>query len=163
MIFKNMLKGLNHKIKKDTKILILGSFPGEESLRKKQYYAHPSNDFWKLISNAINEDLTKLNYKNKIKKLHENKIGLWDVYKNCKRKGSEDSKIKCPVKNDFSKLKKTASKIRLICFNGKTSGSHEKDLKELGYKTKILPSSSGLNKRDVKTKTSEWASIVKYI
>ena len=155
-----MKKGLNKITNKNTETLILGSFPGEESLRKQQYYAHHSNDFWKLLSKAIDEDLTKLDYKKRVQKVLKNKIGVWDVYKNCKRKGSEDSNIRNSLKNNFALLKKTAPKIKRVYFNGKTAGKHEHDLRELGYKTKVLPSSSGLNKRDVKAKVRAWKSIV---
>jgi len=156
-------KGLEPIIDSDTKILILGSLPGDESIKQQRYYAKPNNDFWKLISTVIREDITELDYYAKIKKLKKYRIGLWDVLKVCERKGSSDLNIKKGEMNDFSELKQIAPNTQLICFNGKKAGNYESFFQEEGYKTKVLPSSSGANRRDRKKRILEWKSIKPYI
>jgi len=72
-----------------------------------------------------------------------------DVFKAGDRVGSGDAKIRDEEMNQFSILKEIAPKLRLICFNGKKSGKYESILREIGYETKILPSSSGANRRSL--------------
>jgi len=152
-------EGLEPIVDSDTKILILGSLPGDESIRQQKYYAKPNNDFWKLISEAIGEDVTRLDYDGKIKKLKKYKIGLWDVLKRCEREGSSDSNIRSGELNDFSGLKQVAPNLELVCFNGKKAGGYESFFQKAGYKTKVLPSSSGANRKYHKKRILEWKSI----
>ena len=62
-------KGLAPIIDENTRILILGSLPSDESISNQQYYSNPGNDFWKLINEVIGEDITKLDYEAKVQKL----------------------------------------------------------------------------------------------
>jgi TDG/mug DNA glycosylase family protein len=78
------------------------------------------------------------------------------VFKAGNRKGSEDSKIKDEEVNQFSILKEMAPKLRLVCFNGKKSGKYEQILGKIGYETRILPSSSGANRRFLENRELEW-------
>jgi hypoxanthine-DNA glycosylase len=148
-------------VDENTEILILGSLPSDASLRKHQYYGNPGNDFWRLLGRAIGEDLQEMDYENRLKTLKLHRIGLWDVFKAGNREGSEDAKIKGEVINQFSILKEIAPKLRLICFNGKTSGRYEPILKKIGYETKVLPSSSGANRRFLKNRGLEWEDVFK--
>lgn len=152
-------KGLTPIIDKSTCILILGSLPSDESIRKQQYYGNPVNDFWRLIGEVIGEDITSLEYEAKIQKLQEHRIGLWDVLFAGEREGSMDSSIREGEINDFSNLKNVAPNLRLICFNGKKAGEFEDTFREYGIKTKVLPSSSGANRRYSKKRIVEWRSI----
>ena len=155
-------KGLAPIIDENTRILILGSLPSDESIRKQQYYANPGNDFWKLINEIIGEDIATLDYKAKVQKLQEHKIGLWDVLFASERNGSLDSNINNEEINDFSNIKNIAPNLRLICFNGKKAGEFEKIIQEHeghGIETKILPSSSGANRRFSDKRIIEWKSI----
>ena len=145
----------------NTEILILGSLPGDVSIRKHQYYGHPGNDFWRLLGNIIGEDLQGIGYQKRLDTLKCNKIGLWDVFKAGKREGSEDSKIKNQEINQFSILKEIAPNLKLILFNGKKSGEYEPILRAMGYETKVLPSSSGANRRFLKNRKSEWEAAFK--
>ncbi|WP_292377314.1 DNA-deoxyinosine glycosylase [Methanosarcina sp. UBA289] len=145
----------------NTEILILGSLPGDVSIRKHQYYGHPGNDFWRLLGNIIGEDLQDMGYQKRLDTLKRNKIGLWDVFKAGKREGSEDSKIKNQEINQFSILKEIAPNLKLILFNGKKSGEYEPILRAMGYETKVLPSSSGANRRFLKNRKSEWEAAFK--
>lgn len=152
-------KGLAPIIDTNTRILILGSLPSDESIRKQQYYGNPVNDFWRLISEVIGEDITVLDYSTRVRKLQEYKIGLWDVLFAGEREGSMDSNIKNEDINDFSNLNSIVPNLRLICFNGKKSGEFEDTFREYGIETKVLPSSSGANRRYSEKRVVEWKSI----
>ena len=152
-------KGLAPIIDTNTCILILGSLPSDESIRKQQYYGNPGNDFWKLISETISKDITALDYNSKIQTLQEYGIGLWDIFSTSEREGSLDSNIKNEEINDFSNIKDIAPNLRLICFNGKKAGEFEDTFREYGIKTKVLPSSSGANRRYSKKRIVEWRLI----
>jgi len=141
--------------------LILGSLPSDISIHKQQYYANSSNDFWKILSIILNETMPK-EYDVKIKMLYKHHIGLWDVYYSCKRLGSMDKNIMDKKLNDFNSLPTNYPKIRLVCFNGKEAGLSESILKNIGFKTKILPSSSGANRRNQNQRIQEWKLIKKY-
>ncbi|AKB58590.1 DNA-deoxyinosine glycosylase [Methanosarcina barkeri] len=145
----------------NTEILILGSLPSDVSIRKHQYYGHPGNDFWRLLGSIIREDLQNMNYQNRLETLKRNKIGLWDVFKAGKREGSEDTKIKDEEINQFSMLKDMTPNLKLVLFNGKKSGEYEPILRAMGYETKVLPSSSGANRRSLQSKKSKWEAAFK--
>lgn len=149
-------QGFSAVVDENTEILILGSLPGDVSIRKHQYYGHPGNDFWKLLGRAIGENLQEMDYKSRLETLKRHRIGLWDVYKAGNREGSEDAKIRDEVINRFSILKDLAPKLRLVIFNGKKSGEYEPLLKKMGYNTKVLPSSSGANRRFLEERETEW-------
>ncbi len=148
-------------VDENTEILVLGSLPGDVSIRKHQYYGHPGNDFWRLLGSIIGEDLQGMSYQNRLETLRRKKIGLWDVFKAGKREGSEDAKIKDQELNQFSMLKEIAPNLRLVLFNGKKSGEYEPVIKAMGYETKVLPSSSGANRRFLKNRKSEWEAAFK--
>lgn len=137
-----LLTGFPPVIDSQTEILILGSFPGVASLQAQQYYAHPRNQFWRLISALIAEDLVALPYANRLKKLLEYRIGVWDVIDVCAREGSLDSAIRDAQHNDFQLLKQQCPALRRIGFNGKTSGKQAALFAEAGFETFVLPSSS---------------------
>ncbi len=148
-------------IDKNTKVLILGSFPGVESLRRKQYYGHPKNLFWKFVGDAINEDLVSMLYSKRLATLKKNKIGLWDVIQTCRRSGSLDSNIRLEQQNQFHILKEKAPNIRHVFFNGKKAGSYQRLLEELGYVTCILPSTSPANASiPLEVKRQEWRKLL---
>ena len=155
-------KGLAPITDKSTRILILGSLPSDVSIRKQQYYGNPGNDFWRLISEVIGVDITALDYSARIGKLQEHGIGLWDVLFAGEREGSLDSNIKDEEINDFSDINSIAPNLRLVCFNGKKAGEFEKIIQEHeghGIETKVLPSSSGANRRFSDKRILEWKSI----
>lgn len=154
-------QGFPPVVDENTEILILGSLPSDVSIRKHQYYGHPGNDFWRLLGSIIVEDLQSMNYQNRLETLKRNKIGLWDVFKAGKREGSEDTKIKDEEINQFSMLKYMTPNLKLVLFNGKKSGEYEPILRTMGYETKVLPSSSGANRRSLQSRKSEWEAAFK--
>ncbi|SAK69148.1 G-T/U mismatch-specific DNA glycosylase-like protein [Caballeronia pedi] len=128
-----------------THTLILGSFPGVASLAATQYYAHPRNQFWRLVGAAIGEDLHALAYEDRLARLVALGIGLWDVLAACEREGSLDAAIRNASPNDFAAFHTRFPKLRKVCFNGKTSGKFAPVLSAAGYATLVLPSSSAAN------------------
>jgi hypoxanthine-DNA glycosylase len=128
-----------------THTLILGSFPGVASLNATQYYAHPRNQFWRLVGAAIDEPLHALAYDDRLTTLVKHGIGLWDVLAACEREGSLDSAIRNASPNDFDAFHTRFPMLRKVCFNGKTSGKFAPVIGAAGYATLVLPSSSAAN------------------
>src|SRR5688500_1804559 len=89
-----LLTGLPPILNHETRVLSLGSFPGEASLAVKQYYAHPRNQFWPLLSAVLGEKLVELPYIERPARLQAHGIGLWDAIAACKREGSLDASIR---------------------------------------------------------------------
>ncbi|CAN5821684.1 DNA-deoxyinosine glycosylase [soil metagenome] len=137
-----VLQGFAPVIDHATHTLILGSFPGAASLHAQQYYAFHYNQFWRLLSGVLKQDLTTLTYPEKLQTLLAHGIGLWDVFDACLRQGSLDSAIRQGKLNDFATLQLTYPGIKTLCFNGKTAGKMQSHLTQLGYQTMLLPSSS---------------------
>jgi hypoxanthine-DNA glycosylase len=132
-------------VNEQVRLLILGSLPGEESLRQAQYYAHPRNRFWDLVGAAINADLRALSYSDRLAALLHNGIGLWDVIADARRTGSLDSAIRDARENDLHQLAGSLPHLEAIAFNGKkaaTAGRKHLDEDERKYRLVDLPSSS---------------------
>tara|TARA_B100001029_G_scaffold177919_1_gene183483 strand:+ start:307 stop:801 length:495 start_codon:yes stop_codon:yes gene_type:complete len=120
MIKDDYTKSINPVIGISPIYLILGTIPGQESLKQRQYYAHPRNSFWKIIFKIFNYNFTK-SYSEQINFIKENQIALWDVCFTCYRKGSLDSNIKEEIPNKIPKLLENNSTISNIIFNGTTA------------------------------------------
>ena len=103
---------------KDSKILILGSFPSVKSREEAFFYGHPQNRFWKVLAGIFNEKLPQTTDE-KREFLLRNHIAVWDVIGSCDIIGSSDASIRNVTANDISIILKEAD-IRLICVNGKT-------------------------------------------
>lgn len=106
----------------DTAILILGSMPGDTSINLQQYYGHPMNRFWKIISTITNNKLP-ITYKGKIDLLLKIKVGVWDVAHKADRIGSLDSAIKNEAPNYLEGFIVKHKNLKVIGFNGKKSES----------------------------------------
>jgi len=138
----SLLTGLAPVIAPDTRIVILGSFPGAASLAARQYYAHPRNQFWKLVGALVGEDLYSLPYDERLPRLLAHRFGLWDVLAACEREGSLDSAIRKPAANDFERLHRLCPALETVGFNGQASGKFAPQFAAHGYRTVVLPSSS---------------------
>ena len=114
------------------RILILGSMPGAESLRKGEYYAHPRNLFWRLLGTMCDFNAA-MPYAERVEALGAAKISVWDVLQSCTRNGSMDADIdkSSIVPNDFNAFFKRQSNITHVFFNGSTAESI--------YRRKVLP------------------------
>jgi hypoxanthine-DNA glycosylase len=112
-------------VSKKTKLLILGTMPGKLSLFHQQYYAHPRNNFWKIIFAAHGLDI-ETRYDKRLKFLLGKNIGLWDTLRYCEREGSLDSDIKNEQPNNFKDLFEQFPNIKSIAFNGKSAHNYFK-------------------------------------
>lgn len=130
---------------KDSRILILGSFPSVKSREQMFFYGHPQNRFWKVLSSVFecNEPET---IEEKKQFLFKNRIALWDVIASCEITGSSDSSIDNVKVNDLSEILKEAD-IRQIFVNGKTAEKYfNKYIKpEINRNAVCLPSTSPAN------------------
>lgn len=140
------LQGLAPLVSRETRVLILGSFPGVRSLQLQQYYAHPQNQFWKILQ-AIWPDspgvLCVDSYEKRSAWLLARGLGLWDVYATCERQGSLDSAIRNAVPNDIAALQ--LPDLRAIVHNGGESFKHARHTRALGVPVVQLPSTSPAN------------------
>jgi len=147
-----------------SQILILGSVPGVKSLQMEQYYAHPQNQFWKILFHLFDEAFS-LDYQERINLLKEKKIALWDVIESCERKGSLDTEIKNEIDNNIPQLIKNHPNIKIIFCNGQKS--YKNLIKILGKNFKIpimvLPSTSPLHTVKYEEKLGSWKVIKDYL
>ncbi len=150
-----------------TKILVLGTMPGDKSIRTGEYYANPKNQFWKLIFNVFNSGIAVFNYEEKSKLLLKHNIGLWDVLSKAHRAGSLDSNINDEEFNNFKQLFKTYPNIKMLIFNGQKPAAYFKANNNLHQVKEyyVLPSTSSANTTktfDIKLK--EWkVALIRYI
>lgn len=104
-----------------TRVLILGSLPGEASLAAGRYYAHPQNQFWRLIGRVIGRDLQALDYDARLAALGEAGVGLWDTIASALRQGSLDGALREVESAALSDLIAALPELRAVGFNGATS------------------------------------------
>ncbi len=143
-----MLTGLPPLVCAQTRLLILGSFPGAASLAAQQYYGHPRNHFWPILqaiwpSSPSSTGVTS--YRIRSEWLLSKGVGLWDVYAACERESSLDSRIRSPMLNDLASLKELCPKLAAIAHNGGESFRHARHTEQLGLPVYRLPSSSPAN------------------
>lgn len=151
------LQGLAPVLDSRTEILLLGSFPSEASLAAAQYYAHPRNQFWRLLGEVLGEPLAALDYPQRLARVLAHRVGIWDVLAVCERRGSLDAAIRNPSPNDFASLARYAPGLRKICFNGRAAGRFAPALAAAGYDTLVLPSSSPAHATlDFEQKLLQW-------
>ena len=157
--------GLPPVARGDARIFILGSLPGDASLAAGRYYAHPSNQFWKLIGAAIDEELEGLDYETRLARLAERRIGLWDVIASAARRGSLDQAIRSPGHNPLVQLIGDFPDIQAIAFNGATAAMSGRRLLASSERVALmdLPSSSAANTRPFSDKAAAWSVIGKYV
>ena len=105
----------------NTRLLILGSLPGEASLAACQYYANPRNAFWRLLETVLDAPLVTLAYAERLATLQSHGVGLWDVVAEAERRGSLDTAILNPSANDLLTLVETLPALQAVAFNGGTS------------------------------------------
>lgn len=139
------LTGLPPVLGPGTRLLVLGSFPGARSLAQQQYYGHPQNQFWKILSTLWQCDLVALDYPERLHQLQQHGLGLWDVYASCERQGSLDSAIRQPQVNDLASLRQRCPSLCAIAHNGGESWRHARHTQALGLPVWRLPSTSPAN------------------
>ena len=146
---------------KNSKILILGSFPSVKSREAAFFYGHPQNRFWKVVSAVVGEEMPK-SIPEKREFLLRNGIAVWDVIASCEIEGSADSTIKDVKANDISRILDHAD-IKTIFVNGKTAKKYY-DLyiqPVIGREAFCLPSTSPANATfSIAKLTESWRAIL---
>jgi hypoxanthine-DNA glycosylase len=140
-----LLQGLPPVIGRHTRLLVLGSFPGVASLQAQQYYGHPRNQFWPILSAVWDVDLVGMGYAQRIAEVRRRGLGIWDVYASCRREGSLDSAIEDAELNDLASLRRCAPGLRVIAHNGGESARVMRITRTLGLPVHRLPSTSPAN------------------
>ncbi|WP_363331696.1 DNA-deoxyinosine glycosylase [Flavobacterium sp.] len=147
---------------KHSRILILGTMPGVQSLQKQQYYAHPQNAFWKIMFSIFAELPVPPDFESRKQLLIDNGIALWDVLETCEREGSLDTNIKNSVPNKIPELLAENPNIKAIFFNGKES--HRLFTKAFGNTIPlpqfVMPSTSPANTMKFEEKLLKWKSLL---
>ena len=155
-----LLTGLAPVVSPGTRILVLGSFPGAASLAAQQYYAHPRNHLWPILSALLNDDLAGLPYAERLPRLLAHGVGLWDVLGACEREGSLDAAIRSPAANDFDRLRELCPQLHTVGFNGQASGKFAPQFAAAGYRTLVLPSTSPAHaSMTFEEKTAAWRAL----
>jgi hypoxanthine-DNA glycosylase len=149
-----------------TRLLVLGSLPGDRSLAERHYYAHPQNQFWRLVGAAIDCDLTPLAYPDRLGALLATGVGLWDVVGSARRQGSSDAALRDPEANDLPALVSQLPALRAVAFNGLTAarignaalGTAAPELARV-----TLPSSSPLHAIGLAAKLPAWRALDRFL
>lgn len=140
-----MLEGLPPVIDTRTRLIVLGSFPGQVSLQTQRYYGHPQNHFWKILAAIWNQPLTDMPYDDRLLAIRHKGLGLWDVYAGCEREGSLDSAIRDAELNDLGSLRTRCPQLQAVAHNGGESFRHARHTQALGVPVYRLPSTSPAN------------------
>ena len=140
-----VLEGLAPVVDANTRLIVLGSFPGVASLQAQQYYGHPRNHFWPILSALWHVDLKSSTYAERLDAVRTHGLGIWDVYASCERQGSLDSAIENARVNDLASLLRLAPKLEAIAHNGGESARSMRVTRALGLPVHRLPSTSPAN------------------
>lgn len=149
-----------------TRVLILGSLPGEASLAAARYYANPRNQFWRLVGAVIAEDIAAQDYDRRLATLRAHGIGLWDSIGSATRTGSLDTAIRNVAPNALAALVETLPQLKCVAFNGAKSASiGAPQLAGAGdFETLRLPSSSPAHASlTFEGKLAEWTKLRKFL
>lgn len=148
----------------DVRLLICGSLPGEASLRAERYYAHPQNQFWRLLGEAIGEPLATLEYEERLSRLLRYGVGLWDTVATARRKGSLDGAMRDIAANPLAELAASLPRLQAVGFNGGTAARlGRKALAETSLTLIDLPSSSPAYTLPFAVKAERWAVLGRWV
>jgi hypoxanthine-DNA glycosylase len=150
-------------IARDTRVLILGSFPSVASLAAGQYYAHPRNHFWPMLSAVLDEPLTTLAYRARLARVRAHGVGIWDTIVACEREGSLDADIRNALHGEIVRVTGVARNLRAVCFNGGTAARAEPAWREAGFATLRLPSTSPAYTRPLADKIAAWRALLAFL
>jgi len=147
---------------RDASLLILGSLPGEVSLARLQYYAHPQNRFWRLMAEVLEDsDAYGPDYETRLAALARGGVGLWDVVRSATRTGSLDAHIRRHAPNDLADLVAGLPRPKAVAFNGAKAAAIGRRLilPDGGQALVDLPSSSPANTRPFPEKRAAWLAL----
>lgn len=144
----------------DARLLVLGSLPGEASLRASRYYAHPRNQFWRLLELATGEPLEAAGYDERLGRLMARRIALWDVIHAARRTGSLDADMREIEARDLVSFAAGLPELRAVAFNGGTAARlGRRALTGSGLALVDLPSSSPAYTLPFAEKARHWAAL----
>ena len=146
-----LIQGFDPIVGSGARVVVLGTLPGRDSLRLREYYADPSNAFW-----FITEKLFGIvgDYDERVRGLLKNRIAIWDVLQRARRVGSQDGEIisGTEVPNDFMAFFRIHPSIKTVFFNGQLAETYFRKLVPPGllldaqiHRSPALPSTSGAN------------------
>jgi hypoxanthine-DNA glycosylase len=158
------LTGLAPILDAHTRLLVLGSFPSVASLQAQQYYAHPRNQFWPIVSAIWGlqgaQALQHRPYTDRVAAALAHGLGIWDVYARCQRVGSLDSAIEQAELNPLHELRLRAPALLGMAHNGGESARHMRITSALGLPVVKLPSTSPANASwSFERKLAAWAEV----
>ena len=160
--------GLAPILAPDARLLILGSFPSVASLAAQQYYAHPRNQFWPILSTLWGltgpHSLALRPYAERVAAAQAHQLAIWDVYRGCVRPGSLDSAITDAELNDLAGLVHRLPSLKAVAHNGGESARHMKLTQALGLPVYKLPSTSPANASwSLERKLSAWRDVFEQV
>jgi double-stranded uracil-DNA glycosylase len=148
-----------------SRLLLLGSLPGEQSLAQGRYYANPRNQFWRLMERVLDAELVPLAYEARLQTLLDAGIGLWDTVGSATRTGSLDGQIRDPSANDLAGLAASLPALRAVGFNGGKSAAL--GMKQLAGEPRLallaLPSSSPAFTLPFEAKAEQWMRLKAFL
>ena len=154
------LQGMAPIAAPNARLLVLGSFPGVASLAAQQYYGHPRNHFWPILSALWQTDLVALDYRARVAELERRGLSVWDVHASCCRVGSLDSAIEDARPNDLVALVARLPDLRAIAHNGGESARSMRLTRRLDLPVHRLPSSSPANASwSFERKLAAWSDV----
>jgi double-stranded uracil-DNA glycosylase len=156
-------RGLAPIVAPDARVLILGSFPSEASLAARQYYAHPRNHFWPMLSALLNEPLGAMSYPARIARVRAHGIAIWDTIVACEREGSLDAAIRNAERGHIARIRRVARDIRAVAFNGGTAARAEPIWRAAGYETILMPSTSPAYTIPLAKKIERWRALTRWL
>ncbi|MCL2871469.1 MAG: DNA-deoxyinosine glycosylase [Betaproteobacteria bacterium] len=150
---------------RNTRILVLGSLPGNASLAAQAYYAHPRNHFWRIFGVLLDEpDLAEHSYVQRLRVLKQHRIGLWDTVGQAQRQGSLDQNLKNITANPLAELLQRLPQLEAIAFNGQTAARiGQRQLSDNAHlKNYTMPSTSPANTMPFTEKVAAWQRLKIY-
>ena len=156
--------GLPPVARSDARLLILGSLPGEASLAAARYYAHPRNQFWRLMAGVTGEALDALPYEERLKRLAARRVALWDVVHAARREGSLDGQMREVEMRDLAGFVAGLPELRAVGFNGGTAARlGRRALAGSGLALVDLPSSSPAYTLPFADKAERWGALAAFL
>lgn len=145
-------------------LLLLGSLPGEASLKAQRYYAHPQNQFWRLLGAALGAPLAELDYDARLALLATREVALWDVVGEAKRSGSLDGALRDVCVNPLAEYVARQPRLRAIAFNGQTAAKLGRSAlgEEVPLSLFDLPSSSPAYTLAYPDKAARWSVLANF-
>jgi len=152
-------RGLAPVLDARARVLILGSFPSEASLAVRQYYAHPRNHFWPILGAVLDEPLAALPYAQRLARVRERGVAIWDTIVACEREGSLDAAIRNAERGEIARVRGVAPELRAVAFNGNTAARAAPAWRAAGYATLAMPSTSPAYTLAVAQNLAAWRAL----